>query len=322
MKKIKDLEDAETQGQLDTALKKIKDLEDAGTQEKLDTALNKIKELEEALADKANITYVDIRDNFVLDTRRKRAAAQQQAGSSDGKPNGRPEAPALDDKTNANANPNDDSNANADAKLCPDQEDPQECAVIDALACGTLFSTINVTEFCQRLCNDNCNDSENENDATEPAKSKVSMIVGIVAPLLILIGIGVAVLMLRKKEQGRQRALTRSRPARTAARNNPAFTADDDAAFYLEPTPLQSGAHNAAQPVENSLYGGDSSTYSGVQGDSGTYGGDSSTYDSASSAAGNNLGYAAIDGAQQTYAGGNDDDYDMPDGYTGDNSAV
>merc|ERR1719272_2183872 len=131
------------------------------------------------------------------------------------------------------------------------------------------------------------------------------MIVGILSPLLILIGIGVAVLVMRKKEQGRQRALTRSRPARTAARNNPAFAADDDAAFYVEPTPLQPGAHNAARPVENSLYGGDSSTY-----------------DSASSAAGNNLGYAAIAGAQQTYAGGNDDDYDMPDGHTNDNSAA
>merc|ERR1719272_2273332 len=145
------------------------------------------------------------------------------------------------------------------------------------------------------------------------------MIVGILSPLLILIGIGVAVLVMQKKERGRQRALTRARPARIAARNNPAFTADDDAAFYLEPTPLQPGAHNAARLVQNSLYGGDSSTYGGVQGDSGTYGGDSSTYDSSSSAAGNNLGYAAINGAQQTYAGGNDDGYGMLDGHTGDN---
>eukprot|EP00729_Bicosta_minor_P001469 gene1469-12923_t len=66
--------------------------------------------------------------------------------------------------------------------------------------------------------------------------------------------------------------------------NNPAFTADDDAAFYLEPTPLQPGAHDAARLVENSFYGGDSSTYGGVQdSSSGTYGGDSSTYDNATS---------------------------------------
>ena len=51
------------------------------------------------------------------------------------------------------------------------------------------------------------------------------MIVGIVVPLLILIGIGVAVLALRKKDQGRQRALIQSQPARPATKINPVYAA-------------------------------------------------------------------------------------------------
>eukprot|EP00729_Bicosta_minor_P010323 gene10323-25504_t len=66
-------------------------------------------------------------------------------------------------------------------------------------------------------------------DADETSsKSTVGMVLGIVLSLLTLaVCVGVAVVTLRKKEQGRQRAFTHARRA-PAATNNPTFTFGDD----------------------------------------------------------------------------------------------
>jgi len=71
------------------------------------------------------------------------------------------------------------------------------------------------------------NGEEDADDPTTP-KSNVVVIVCIVLPLLIFIGIGVAVFALRKKEQGRQRSFTHSRGP--PARKNPTFDFEEAAA--------------------------------------------------------------------------------------------
>lgn len=115
-------------------------------------------------------------------------------------------------------------------------EDPPVCATMDASGCGAMFGQTNVAEFCPNLCNDNCNppaDTSSSDDVDENAtktKSNVGMILGVVLSLLVVaICVGVAIVMLRKKEQDRQRALTQARPDRSS------------------------------RAVRNSLYGGDSS---------------------------------------------------------------
>lgn len=107
---------------------------------------------------------------------------------------------------------------------------------MDASGCGAMFGQTNVAEFCPNLCNDNCNppaDTSSSDDVDENAtktKSNVGMILGVVLSLLVVaICVGVAIVMLRKKEQDRQRALTQARPDRSS------------------------------RAVRNSLYGGDSS---------------------------------------------------------------
>lgn len=125
------------------AQQRIKELEDAGTQEKLDTALNKIKDLEEALAGKANTTYVDMRDNVVLDTRRKRAAAA--AANPGGNPTGSsspsttPQDQHQGQETN-NDNDNDNNNVPGDDDAAADITAPPTSSV----GAGTVVAIVAV----------------------------------------------------------------------------------------------------------------------------------------------------------------------------------
>lgn len=192
---------------------------------------------------------------------------------------------------------------------CPDQQDPPECAAMSPSGCGTLLAQTNVTAVCPNLCSANCNGGGDEPTST----SNVGMIAGIAASIFVLLAcVGVAVVVQKKNKEAadaeQHRAIAQSRGGPTAAISNPAFDGSNEV-VYLEPSSTQTKVYDdAAKAIEDSLYGGDSSTY-----------------DNASLAAGDNLGYAAMGGAQQTYAGSTadaDDDYDMPDGDTGENSAV
>lgn len=182
---------------------------------------------------------------------------------------------------------------------------------------------------------DNTNINTNTDNDNETSASSAGMIAAITVPLLLVAVIVIGVLVHRNQKLSqnlaprrgtKRRRASRARPP--AQRNIPAFAAfdaaGDAAAIRMVPNASQPELHNVEIGAENSLYGGDSSTYVGVQASrssADTYGGDSSTYHSASLAAVNALGgYAPIAGAQQTYAGSNniDDDYDVPEGYPGD----
>lgn len=180
---------------------------------------------------------------------------------------------------------------------------------------------------------DNTNTDTNTDNDNETSASSAGIIAAITLLLVAVIVIGVLVHRNQKLSQnqaprGGTEPQLASRARLPAQRNNPAFAAfdaaGDAAAIRMVPNASEPEMHNVEIGAENSLYGGDSSTYDGVQvsrSSAGIYGGDSSTYNSASLAAGNALGsYAPIAGAQQTYAGSNniDDDYDMPEGYPGD----
>lgn len=311
---------------LNAILDRLKSLEETKA-----TQDQKIADLEAALQSKASTTYVA--DKFaevdaqlvrIEGIRRERAADAATAAAAAGSKtpgtagsNTDPRA-GIDDQPTAAPKPGgpatEDGNSPPGAGdgqegPCPDQQDPPECAAMSPSGCGTLFAQTNVTAVCPNLCSANCNGGGDAPTST----SNVGMIAGIAASIFVLLAcVGVAVVVQKKKKEAadaeQHRAIAQSLGGPTAAISNPAFDGGNEV-VYLEPSSTQTKVYDdAAKAIEESLYGGDSSTY-----------------DNASLAAGDNLGYAAMDGAQQTYAGSTadaDDDYDMPDGYTGENSTA
>ena len=188
-----------------------------------------------SLATKADTAYVDAEIARVAEMRRERAAtpaARDSNGAEDGETPGSA-ANVQDDQGNRLNAGDSNQDEDEDEDPCLDQEDLPLCATMGASGCGSLFGQTNVTEVCPNLCNANCHTAAAETsdtddvDATETPKSN-SLVLGVVLSLLgVAICVGVSIVLLRRREQGRQRALTQARPA--------------------------------ARSIENSLYDGDSS---------------------------------------------------------------
>ena len=128
--------------------------------------------------------------------------------------------------------------------MCNGSPDPSDCSdKIDIADCGTiLFGAINASSLCPTMCNACAETTPAPAHAADPAavQSNVGVVVGIVLPLVTLIGIIVALVMMRKKEQGRRRA-----PAHTRgppARNNPVFS-DKVEAPYAEPVAVMNALY-------------------------------------------------------------------------------
>lgn len=230
--------------------------------------------VEAALAKKANATYVaaefdavdkrfeevDAQLVRIEGIRRERAAdagsktpgtagsdTDQEAGIDDqsaAAPN--PAGPATEDGNNP------PGAGDGQEGPCPDQQDPPECAAIRPAGCGTLIGQTNVTAVCPNLCSTNCNAAAatgtvgGDDGDEKPSTLTVGWIVAIALSLVtVVVCVGVAVVStMRKKERGRQRALTQVQRG-PAATNNPTFDAGD-AGAYLEPSALQTEAYDDA----------------------------------------------------------------------------
>ena len=112
-------------------------------QAQLNGALKTIQDLQGALADKANTTYVDMRDNFVLSVRRKRAAAA--AANSGGKPTAPPPpstTPQDQDQDQETHNDNDNTNVPGDDDAAADTTSSVGAGTVVAIVAVVVFIAV------------------------------------------------------------------------------------------------------------------------------------------------------------------------------------